>query len=135
MRALFVSQPRRKSKALLLDITVANPCGSSNLENAVRHAGKHLADVVEREKNKYRGSFLATFSLLPLAMPNCGEAGSDVHALIKDPAISRVYHRSEIHSNESRHLAEETEVSRLRRRFCFVLQQTLSFRTRHHLCR
>ena len=27
------------------------------------------------------------------------------------------------------------EVERLRRRFSFVLQQALSFRTRHHLCR
>ena len=31
--------------------------------------------------------------------------------------------------------AEGTEVARLRRRFSFVLQQALSFRTRHHLCR
>ena len=38
-------------------------------------------------------------------------------------------------SNESQHLAEGTEVARLRRRFSFVLQQALSFRTRHHLCR
>ena len=27
------------------------------------------------------------------------------------------------------------KVARLRRRFCFVSQQALSFRTRHHLCR
>ena len=33
------------------------------------------------------------------------------------------------------HLAEGTEVARLRRRFSFVSQQALSFRTRHHLCR
>ena len=32
-------------------------------------------------------------------------------------------------------MAEGTEVVRLRRRFSFVLQQALSFRTRHHLCR
>ena len=43
--------------------------------------------------------------------------------------------RSETYSNESQHLAEGTEVARLRRRFSFVLQQALSFRTRHHLCR
>ena len=61
-------------------------------------------------------------------MSTCGEAGSDVHTLIKE-------HRSETHSNESRHLAEATEVARLRRRFSFVLQQALSFRTRHHLCK
>ena len=39
------------------------------------------------------------------------------------------------YSNESHHLAEGTEVARLRRRFSFVLQQALSFRSRHHLCR
>ena len=60
---------------------------------------------------------------------------TDVHALIKKLAIRRVEHRLEIHSNESKHLAEGTEVVRLRRRFSFVLQQALSFRTRHHLCR
>ena len=58
-----------------------------------------------------------------------------MHALIKELAIRRVQHRSETYSNESQHLAEGTEVARLRRRFSFVLQQELSFRTRHHLCR
>ena len=65
----------------------------------------------------------------------CGDVGSDVHALIKELAIRRVQHRSETYSNDSQHLAEGTEVARLRRRFSFVLQQALSFRTRHHLCR
>ena len=32
-------------------------------------------------------------------------------------------------------MAEGVEEARLRRRFSFVLQQALSFRTRHHLCR
>ena len=58
-----------------------------------------------------------------------------MHALIKELAIRRVQHRSETYSNESQHLAEGTEVARLRRRFSFVLQQELSFRTRHHLCK
>ena len=65
----------------------------------------------------------------------CGDVGSDVHALIKELAIRRVQHRSETSSNVSQHLAERTEVARLRRRFSFVLQQALSFRTRHNLCR
>ena len=82
-----------------------------------------------------RGSFPATYSLLPLAMSTCGDVGSDVHALIKELAIRRVQDRSETYSNESQHLAEGTEVARLWRRFSFVLQQALSFRTRHHLCR
>ena len=68
-------------------------------------------------------------------MSTCGDVGSDVHALIKELAIRRVQHRSETYSNESQHLAEGTEVARLRRRFSYVLQQALSFRTRYHLCR
>ena len=133
--ALFDNHPRLKNKALLLDITIVNPCAGSNLGNAARHVEKHHADAVERKKNKYRGSFPATYSLLPLAMSTCGDVGSDVHALIKELAIRRVQHRSETYSNESQHLAEGTEVARLRRRFSFVLQQALSFRTRHRLCR
>ena len=133
--ALFDNHPRLKNKALLLDITIVNPCASSNLGNAARHVGKHLADPVERKKNKCRGSFPATSSLLPLAMSTCGDVGSDVHALIKELVVRRVQYRSDTHSNESQHLAEGTEVARLRRRFSFVLQQVLSFRTRHHLFR
>ena len=68
-------------------------------------------------------------------MATCGNVGSDVHALIKELAVRRVQHRSETYSNASQHLAEGTEVARLRRRFSFVLQQALSFRTRHNLCR
>ena len=94
-RALFDNHPRLKNKALLLDITIVNPCAGSNLGNVVRHVGKHLADAVERKKNTYRGSFPATYSLLPLAMSTCGDVASDVHALIKELAIRRVQHRSE----------------------------------------
>ena len=133
--ALFDNHPRLKNKALLLDITIVNHYAGSNLGNAARHVGKHLADAVGRKKNKYRGAFPATYSLLPLAMSTCGVVGSDVHTLIKELAIRRVQHRSETYSNESQHMAEGTEVARLRRRFSFVLQQALSFRTRHHLCR
>ena len=82
--ALFDNHPRLKNKALLLDITIVNPCADSDLGNAARHVGKHLDDAVERKKNKYRGSFPATYSLLPLAVSTCGDVGSDVHALIKD---------------------------------------------------
>ena len=121
--ALFDNHPRLKNKALLLDITIVNPCAGSNPGNAARHVGKHLADAVERKKNKYRGSFPATYSFLPLAMSTCDDVGSDVHALIKELAIRRVQHRSETYSNEYQHLAEGTEVERRRRRFSFVLQQ------------
>ena len=133
--ALLDNHPRLKNEALLLDITIVNPCADSNLGNAARHVGKHLADAVERKKNKYRGSFPATYSLLPLAMSTCGDVGSDVHALLKELAVRRVRHRSETYSNESQHLAEGTEVARLRRQFSLVLEQALSFHTHHHLCR
>ena len=120
--ALFNNDPLHKHKALLLDLTVFNPCVSSNLEGAVRQTGKHLADVVERKKNKYRGPFPATYSLLPLAMSTCGEVHPDVNTLIKELAHRRVNYSSELHSEELRRLAEGTEVAQLRRRFSFVLQ-------------
>ena len=134
-RALFDNHPRLKNEALLLDITIVNPCARSNLGNAARHVGKHLEDAVERKKSKYRGLFPATYSLVPLAMSTCGEVGSDVHALIKELAIRQVQHRPETHSNESQHLVEGSEVARLGRRFSSILQRALSFRTCHHLCR
>ena len=60
-------------------------------------------------------------------MSTSGEVGPDVHALIKELAIGRAKNSSEVHSEESRRLAEGIEISRL--------HQALSFRTRHHLCR
>ena len=106
---------------LLLDLTIVNPSISTDLENATRQAGQHLADAVER-KNKYRGSFPATYSLLPLAMSTCGGVSPDVHALIKELAIRWVKNMSEFHPEESRRLAEGTEIARLRPRFSFVLR-------------
>ena len=105
--ALSDNHHRLKNKALLLDITIVNPCAGSNLGNAARQLGKRLADAVERKKNKHRG----TYSLLSLAMSTCGEVGSDVHALIKELAIRRVEQRSETRSNESQHLAERSSTS------------------------
>ena len=49
--ALFDNHPQFKNKAILLDITIVNPCAGSNRGNATRHVGKHLADAVERKKN------------------------------------------------------------------------------------
>ena len=45
--ALFDNHLRCKNKALLLNMTIGNSCASSNLENAARHAGKHLAHAVK----------------------------------------------------------------------------------------
>ena len=119
---LFDKHPPRKNKALLLDITNVNRCISSNLENAARHEEEHPTDAVEGKINTHRGSFPATYSLLPLAKSTCGEGGSDVHVLVKELAIRRVEPKSEIHPNKSQNLVEGTEVARLRRRFSFVLQ-------------
>ena len=105
----FDNHPRRRNKALLLDITFANPCAISSLQNATRHPGKYLADAVKRKKRKYRGSFPANYNLLPLAMSTCGEVGSAVYVFIKELTIRRVEHRLETHSNESQRLVEGTE--------------------------
>ena len=86
-------------------------------------------------RNKYRGSFSATYFFVPLAILACDAVGLDEHVLTKELAIRWVEHRSEIHSNEFQHLTEGTEVARLRWRFSCVVQQALSFCTRHHLCR
>ena len=133
--ALFDNHPRLRNKALLLDINIVNPCAGANLGNIARYVGKHLADTVERKKNKHQGSFPTTYSFLLLAMSTCGEVGSDVHALIKELAIRRVKHRSETRSNEFQRLEEGAEVARLRRRLSFVSQQALLFPMRHHLSR
>ena len=133
--ALFDNHSRRKNKTLLLDNTIVNPCAGSNMENVARHVEEHLANVVERKNNQCRGLFLATYSLLLLAMSTCSEVGSDVHALIKELAIRRLEHRSETHSNESQHLVEGPVVARLRRHISFTLQEAFSFHTRRHLRR
>ena len=130
----FDNHPRLKNSAPLFDITIIHPCAGQFGECSTP-SRKHLADAVERKKNKYRGSFPVTYSLLPLAMSTCDEVGSDVYTLIKELTRRRVDHRSETNSNDFQHLVEGTEVARLRRRFFFVLHQALSFRTRHHPCR
>ena len=87
-------------------------------------------------KTKHRGSFPTTYFLLPLAVSTCGKVGSDMHVFMKELAIRRVEYRPGIHCNESQYLVEGTEeVARIRRRFSFVLQKALLYRTRHHLCR
>ena len=83
----FANYTLYKNKVPLLHTTNVNPCISSNLDNATRHAGNLLTDAIERKKNRVRDSFLATYFLLPFAMSTCGKAGSDVNALIKELAI------------------------------------------------
>ena len=133
--ALLDSHHRRKNKVLLFDITIVNPCASFNLESEACHTRTHHADAIEGTKNKYLGSSPVTYSLVRVAMSTYCEADSDVHALLLDLGIRRVQHKPEMHSNESQHLAEGTEVARLWWQPSFVLHQAFLFRTRHHLYR
>ena len=72
----------------------------SNLEDAAPHTVKYLADAVERKKNKYRGSFPATYSLLPLAMSTCVVRSSQTCTPSSRSSPSNgSEHRLEIHSN------------------------------------
>ena len=80
VEALFDSPLQRTKTMLLLDITIiVNPYVSSSLENAARHARKHLADVVERKISKHRDSFFAPYSVVSLAMSTWGDSGSYLH--------------------------------------------------------
>ena len=99
--SLLDNRPRLQNKTFLLVIGIAivNPYARYDLENAARHVEKDPPDAVEQMRNKYRGSFPPTNSVLPFAMSMCDEAGSDVHALIKELAVGRVEHRSGIRSN------------------------------------
>ena len=67
-------------------------------------------------------------------MSTCGEVGSDMHALIKEVAIRRVEHRSETLQRVPTS-GEGDGSSTSSAAILFVLQQALSFRTLHHLCR
>ena len=134
---LFGSQPQRKDKALLLDITTANPCASAPnwiMQRAMQETPHRRSQAEEEQVSVLVRPYKTLIPLL-IAMSACGEAGPDVHALIRELGIRRVQQSSEIHSDESRHMVEGTEVICLRWRFSFVLQQALSFRKRHHLCR
>ena len=52
-----------------------------------------------------------------------------IQMYIQKMAPGREWRSSEIPSDEARHLAEGEEIAHLRRQFCFVLPQALSFRT------
>ena len=53
-------------------------------------------------------------------MSRCGEAGPDIHTFVKELAIRRVEHGSEINSDESWDLAGRTEVACFRRRLSLL---------------
>ena len=63
--AFFDNHSRLKNKALVLDITIVNPCAGSNLGNAARHVGKHLADAVKRREEKQISGLVPRYLLPP----------------------------------------------------------------------
>ena len=94
--ALFDNHPRLKSMALLLDITIVNPCAGLQYGGCSTPCRKPARRRIRAGKKQCRGSFSATYSLLiPLGVSTSGEIISDVHGLIKELAIRRVEHRSE----------------------------------------
>ena len=132
--SLFRGHRRREDRHLLLDLTVVNPCAPSNLDREVTRPGVALAEAAKRKHNKYRGTFPATYTLVPLAISMCGTLGADTQALIKAMAVRRVDLTGTALTGQARAAAEGRETAHLRRRFSFVLHQALSSRTRHHLC-
>ena len=94
----------------------------------MQHATQENTSPTKSSGKKQVSGLVPRYLLPPSSRySTCGEFGSDVHALIKELAIIRLEHRAEMHPNESPHLAKGSEVARLRRIFCFVLQQALSF--------
>ena len=85
---------------------IVNPCASSNLDNAARHAANHLADSIDR-KNKYQDSFSVAYSV---AISTRGEAGPDTQAPSKESAVRRA-NNWKIRSDQTWFL-----IARLRRR-------------------
>ena len=79
--------------------------------------------------------FPASDSFLTLALSACGEASPEMQVLVKKLAIRQMVPSSELHFNESRHLAEGKKITRLQRRVSSIINQVLSFRTRYHLYR
>ena len=131
--AFFDNHPRLKKKARLLDITIVDPFAGFNLENAARHVEKPPYRRSRAKEKQVLG--LVPRRLLPpsscyVDMWLGWFRRASLHRGAR--AIRRVEHRSETQPND---LAEGTEVARPQRRFSFVVQQALSFRTRHHLCR
>ena len=61
---LFGNDPPHMDKTLLHDLTLAKPCVSTNLENALHQAREYLADAVKRKETKYQG-FVPRYLLPP----------------------------------------------------------------------
>ena len=90
-----------------------------------------------RAEEKQESGLVLRYSLLPLAMLTCSEAGLDVHALIKE--FTHRTGRAQVGDTLQRvpASARENGISTyvLGGDTLFISKQALSFRTRHHLCR
>lgn len=78
----MIIAPHIRGNALLLDLTIVNPCVFSNLENATPQTGKRLTDTNEGKKNTCLGLVPATYSLFSLAVSTSGDLGQNMLALI-----------------------------------------------------
>lgn len=63
---------------------------SSTLEKEAKRPGAVIIAAFKREIYEYRGTFPATFTLLPLAVLMSEILGSDIQTLIKAMAVTRV---------------------------------------------
>ena len=131
---LFRGHPLH-GKKLLLDLTVVNPSAASNIDREAANPGSLLRDAATKKRNKYRGTHPDTYCLLPVAVSMHGALGDEAQMLIEAMATRLVDLKGLPGDSHERPAAEGRKASELRRRFSFVLQQALSQRTRHHLCR
>ena len=136
---LFAKDEVRQGKALLLDLTVTNPCAPSRIGRELQQAGRTIADATETKHQKYRGTFPATYTLVPLVVSTTGALGPDLHALLREMA-GRLADRADAVGSAAttpqvHKLVVGREMARLRRRFSFCLQRALSQRTRYVLSR
>lgn len=142
----------RRSKIFLLELTVVYVEVRSNCltwlnANFIKYPRVFYAvntfmhtpitAAVKRKISKCRGTFSATYTLLPLVVWMHGTMGSDSQALIKVMTVIRVDLQDDTPTGEARGAAKDRERSHLCRCFSFssMLQQDLSQRTRRHLRR
>lgn len=90
--------------------------------------------AIKRKQNKYRGTLLAIYILLFLALSMHKTLGADTQILINAMAARRVHHQDDMAVDRASATAEGREMTHLRRRYSFVLQHALSQHTPHHLC-
>lgn len=93
----------------------------SSPEKEVKRPGFAITAAFTWKQNKYRGTFYANPTLLPLAVSMCRTLGSDTKALIRAMVVRRVNFQDDASTGQVSAVAEGREVAHLHRRFSFVL--------------